>query len=358
MAVSAGALGVLGTFASRQARGLAAMAALAAVAAVVFLPLEALATESRAHLVAPALVLVVALITAAPFFRRDTERTWPWLASALAGVVAYYPLQLAWEEQLGTAAIGLLPIALGLVSLAAAVQVKRALAGDERRLAAYVIAATLFACVAVPVQLEGQWVVLGWSLEAAVLAWLSGRLRHPGVKVFAVALAGLACGRLVMDLHVEQLTLTYVVLGASLLLTAWLLDREEPFTSFPVTRALRFAAVVVFFVQLNLEVDRLFDLGAIGWSSNALASEMTRSLAWAAFGAGLLALGVRSDSKYTRLLAMGILVLAAGKVFFVDLWDLAGMWRVGSVVGAALTLIGSAVLLQKVVLQRKPSVAA
>lgn len=359
------ALGLVGVFSSSRGRGLSSVAGLGAAAVVAYMGLSGMADELRVTPIAPAIALVVVAVTAWPFLRRDGERTIPWIASALAGPVLYYPLQLAWEETLGTTAIGLLPLLLGAASLLAAVQVKRLLKGDDQKLAAYVIAATLFACIAVPVQLEGQWVVLGWSLEAAVLAWLARRLDHVGVKAFAVALAALACGRLLMDPTVlewpafvlpglNELTLTYAVLGISLLLTARFLDEVEPFVPFPVTRILRLAAVFVFFLHLNFEIDIAFAGGMEPrWLDGSFANEMTRSLAWGGFGAALLTYGVRVDSKYTRLLAMGILMLAASKVFFIDLWDLAGMWRVGSVVGAALTLLGAAVLLQRVVLDRR-----
>lgn len=89
------------------------------------------------------------------------------------------------------------------------------------------------------------------------------------------------------------------------------------------------------------------------FAGGTLTQEMIRSLSWAAFGGALLGLGVWGRSRPTRLLAMGFLLLAAGKVFLVDLSSLTGMFRVGSVLGAGLTLIASAILLQRVVLRER-----
>ena len=71
----------------------------------------------------------------------------------------------------------------------------------------------------------------------------------------------------------------------------------------------------------------------------------TRSLwawsgAWLAFGAGLMAGGIRAGSKALRLAAIAVIGLTAAKVFMVDMADLVGLWRVLSFLGLGLTLIG------------------
>ena len=75
--------------------------------------------------------------------------------------------------------------------------------------------------------------------------------------------------------------------------------------------------------------------------------------AWVFFAVALLVLGVVTRTRSNRLVAMGFLMLAAGKVFVFDLAALSGIYRVGSFLGAALTLLGSAVLLQRVVLRER-----
>lgn len=371
------AVAAIGAAASVQRRdGWTLLAGLAGAALVAFSALPVLADASRVHQLVLPLAATVLVVTAFPFvFHRsaqDRSRLAPWLASALAGPVLYLPLHLAWQETLGTEAIGLLPVGLAVVSLYAASVVRRALAAEasDRNLALYVVAGTAFASLAIPVQLDGQWVTLGWIAEAAVLAWMSRRFTHPGVRWFAVTLAVLACGRIGMDptvvdfpaelnLLFNDIVLTWGALGTGLLLTALWLDRGPPLLEgFKVTRWLRTAAVIAFFILLNLEIAVAYAVdGQPNFADGTLAQEMVRSLSWALFGAGLLSLGVWQKVRGTRLLAMAFLVLATMKVFFVDLWDLSGMWRVGAVLGAAAALLGAAVLLQRVVLRDEDGTA-
>ena len=57
----------------------------------------------------------------------------------------------------------------------------RAAARDTGRLALVAGAALAFVTVAIPLQLEKQWITIGWALEGAALAWLYRRIPHRGL---------------------------------------------------------------------------------------------------------------------------------------------------------------------------------
>ncbi|WP_376095162.1 DUF2339 domain-containing protein [Roseomonas sp. CCTCC AB2023176] len=61
--------------------------------------------------------------------------------------------------------------------------------------------------------------------------------------------------------------------------------------------------------------------------------------AWLAFGAALLAVGIKERAKAPRLAALAVLGLTVGKVFLVDMSELTGLWRVVSFLGLGLALI-------------------
>jgi uncharacterized membrane protein len=366
-------VGVVGALASYQGRGWTAIAGLAASLLPLYGALPRWSDEAFLSVASPAVLAVVAVVTVWPFLAHRDEggrsRLGPWLASALAGPVFYPFLHLAWEEAWGGEILGLLPVVLGAVSLTAALVLRQRLLAEpgDRKLALYVVAGTLFACVAVPVQLEGQWITLGWALQAMVLAALGRRFVHPGLRLFAVALIGLVAGRLLLEPTVidfpaqihpifNELVVTYLIVGGSWFVAAGQLDKQPPvLEQLPIPSLIRAAVVLLAFALLNLELALLFaEDGMPRFAGGSLGQEMARSISWGLFGAGLLGLGVQVRRRWLRLFAMAFLVLAAGKVFFVDLWDLEGMWRVGSVLGAALSLLGSALLLQKVVLGLEP----
>ena len=370
-------VGVVGVLASYQGRGWTAVAGLGGAFLCFHAGLPVWMDDGFVSVAAPAVLAVVAVSSIWPFLaHHGTEgrtRLAPWLASALAGPVFYPFLHVAWEEAWGPQILGLLPVLLGVASLAAAAVLRQRLLAEpgDRKLAMYVIAGTLFACVAVPVQLEGQWITLGWALQAMVLAALGRRFVHPGLRIFALVLVGLVAGRLLIQPTVidfpafvhplfNELVLTYVVVGVSWFVAARQLELQPPILAkLPIPSILRGLVVVLAFALLNLELALFFAVdGVPRFHGGPLGQEMARSISWGLFGAGLLGLGVQTGRRWLRLMAMAFLVLAAAKVFFVDLWDLEGMWRVGSVLGAALSLLGSALLLQKVVLRLQPEEAA
>ena len=115
-----------------------------------------------------------------------------------------------------------------------------------------------------------------------------------------------------------------------------------------------FVAVGLAFGSLNVIVAFGFmEDGQPRLFGGTLGQNMILSVCWAVFAVALLILGVVTRTRSNRLVAMGFLMLAAGKVFVFDLAALSGIYRVGSFLGAALTLLGSAVLLQRVVLRER-----
>jgi uncharacterized membrane protein len=303
----------------------------------------------------------------------------PWLASALAGPLLFVPLRDAWRESLGTEAIGLLPLLLGAATLAAAAVVREKVEtlgeAPRRSLVAYVAVALLFACTAIPVQLENEWLTVGWALEGAALAWLSLRMRHAGIVVLSTALFGLVTMRLVLNVEVlsyhpvlshDLLNWTlygYGLPAIALFAGAYWRARAEGDPADPMARpawawfrylprSMVLAAVAMLFVLVNLEVSQVFAEGrTLELSGNTFAAAMTRSISWAFFGLVLLAVGWSSTRRWLRSLALGFLLLAALKVFLSDLWHLSGIIRVGSLFGVAIVLILAGLAFQRLVLR-------
>ena len=122
----------------------------------------------------------------------------PWLVSALVGPATFPLYDALWRELWGTALIGVVPVVMAAVSVAALYGITRILP-DVRRmrtrprrrlnyLALFAAVALGFVATAVPLQLDRQWITIGWALEAAAVWWLFGMLPHPGLKYFGLAL--------------------------------------------------------------------------------------------------------------------------------------------------------------------------
>lgn len=95
-------------------------------------------------------------------------------------------------------------------------------------------------------------------------------------------------------------------------------------------------------VWLTLEVRHLFNHGSINLDEVPVgdAELWAWSGAWLAYGVIVMGIGIHSGAKHVRLAALGIVGLAAAKVFLVDMSSLVGLWRVVSFLGLGLVLIG------------------
>lgn len=323
-------------------------------------------------------LVAVAIFTFWPFlvgggFARQPATVW---TAALAAPAAYPALQLLWKQRWGDDALGLLAVGLALLPLAAVLLVLRRWREPEarRRALVWLSAVTLgLASLALPLQLAAESLTVAWALQALALVALWRWLDHPGLKYFALALAGLVSLRLVVTALdgvanlggpppvANLLAVVYLVPVVALLLTArGLAPREverrrafeeavyqddRPWGALLCTAA----GVLLAFLWLNLTV---FDAFGTPWGdrgawSRLPARDLTLSLAWILWAAGLLAVGFLRRLPALRWTGLAFLMLTLGKVFLYDLGELEDLYRVASFVGLALSLLGVSLAYQR-----------
>jgi uncharacterized membrane protein len=90
---------------------------------------------------------------------------------------------------------------------------------------------------------------------------------------------------------------------------------------------------------------------AFGPTSDA--EQYTYSVVWLAFGIVLLFVGVALRSQPVRLASAAVVLLTVGKVFIVDMGDLAGGYRALSFIGLGLVLVAIGRLYQKLLFPRR-----
>jgi len=311
------------------------------------------------------LAVVYAVFAFPPSWRPRQGDLFGALSAALVGPALFFPFHRIWVDTLGDSVVGALPVLLGAVTLLAAVTLVRALRlrQDDRELAILVTVVLLFVSAAVPLQLEEAWLSVGWAVEVALLGVLSRRLTHPGIRGFGGLLALAVCVRLLLNpdalaygggegmILLNWTLYTWGVPAVCLLVAAHFFETPEWLRT-----ALRTAAVLLFFALVNLEVAHAFAHDdVLSFTSEDLTESMTRSIAWAAYGLVLIAVGTVRESRGARLAGLVFALLGAFKVFAVDLWSLSGFARVGAFAGLAVTLLIGAVAFQRIVLKdRKP----
>ena len=211
----------------------------------------------------------------------------------------------------------------------------------------YAVAAALVG-VAIPVTLGGPAVVAAWSAEALVLAWAGRRTDTPERGLVAsLVFAGLALGH-VLVFEVPPNSLAYglhsipVAIGAVGLVLVALAGIAAAVPEYAEPLAWVGAGLAVYLASGLL-------VGSGRRAVPALDADV------AARALGLLGRArLRGDpgraarrKRALRLGGLGVLALAVGKVFLVDLAHLESIWRVGSFLAIGLLLLAGAFAYQR-----------
>jgi uncharacterized membrane protein len=313
-----------------------------------------------------------AVFAAYPFVlnRRARDSRDPYFTAVLGSIFFFFAARRALLAGGLQAYIGIVPVAEGVVMALILRQLLRVQAADHRdlgRLAVVAGASLSFATVAIPLQLNNQWITIGWALEGAALAWLYRRVPHKGLLYACCALLAVVFVRLALNpaifiyeprgsLRIVNWYLyAYLTCGAAMFLAAWQLSETDDRIAPPVPRAssvLPAGAVIVLFILLNIEVADFYATGReITFRFGVtLAQDLTYTLCWLVFGLGLLTAGIYLRNRYARIAAVALIAVTASKAFLYDLGSLGGLYRVGSLVGLAVSLSLVALALQKFVL--------
>lgn len=229
----------------------------------------------------------------------------------------------------------------------------------ERRdaVAALHAAGLAFALLAMALaqQFDGRVVVIAWAVEGGVAAWVGVRAGNLPFRAGGLALLGLAAARLA-DGFMPALAAGGVLWNdrtaatAVVVLTCYVLAwhwRREPGLAAErlVPLALHALASGLTLVWLSAEVDAYWSAG--GDVQARLARELSRSLAWGAYGSLLIVVGLwrsLASLRWIGILTIGLTVL---KVFFVDLSALGGIYRVVGFLVLGVLLVAVSYLYQR-----------
>lgn len=302
------------------------------------------------------------------------ERRLPWATAALA-LPLHFPLiyQLCKANLPDFGYLGLVPAICALPAFAGLVWLlKRIPADNEGRnalLALFGGVGLFFITLIFPIQFEKQWLTVAWALEGVALLWLFHRVPHPGlpqvgVVLLCVAFARLAFNGAVFSYHPRSDTpllnwylYTYGIVTVCLFAGARLLaPPRNVVRDFNVLPLLYSLGTVLAFILVNIEIADYFSEGTRttfelfggGLSrEKQLGRDMTYSLAWAAFAFVLLVIGFKRRISGARRAGMVLLSVTLLKLFFHDLWQLGGLYRVGAFGGLFIVLMLVSTFYQK-----------
>lgn len=296
----------------------------------------------------------------------------PWLAAVVASVVFFLAARQGLLRGGFGDVIGALPVLQALALVPLLLRLLRLQPGGERdegRLVLVAGAILAFVTAAIPLQLEKEWITLGWALQAVALAWLHGRIPHRGLRLWMAGLTVLVFARLalnpaVLAYHAKSAVpvfnwylYTYLGAAAAFFASARLLrDQDDGYPGLPrLSTVQAVLAAVLLFLLLNIEIADCFSTGralTIDLLGGGLAQGLSYTIGWAVYGIGLLVAGLALRNRPTRVAAIVLVTVTIAKAFLYDLRVLTGLYRVAAFVGLAACLTLVALMLQKFVLQR------
>jgi uncharacterized membrane protein len=319
-----------------------------------------------------------AVFTAYPLIvgRRAAATRDPWLAALIAGAMFFFAARAAFDAGGLGGTIGIVPVVQALITallLRMLLRIEPPGKRDLARLALVAGSALAFVTVAIPLQLDHQWITIGWALEGAALAWLYRRVPHRGLLFACLGLLTTVFLRLALNPAVFRYEprgatrilnwylYTYLVAAVAMLAAAWWLSStEDRLERLPrASHVLPAGAVVLLFLLLNIEIADYYSTGPeIMFRFGAsLSQDLTYTVGWLLFGMLLLAAGIYSHARPARVTAVTMIALTTFKCFLYDLGSLEGLYRVASFVGLAMSLALVSLALQKYVLAKPKGIA-
>ena len=286
--------------------------------------------------------------------------------------MAFFAARQALEAGGYGSIVGIVPVVEALVMAWLLRSLLRAESPNERdlgRLALVAGTALAFVTVAIPLQLQHQWITIGWALEGAALAWLYRRVPHRGLLLAATGLLAAVFARLALNPEVfvyeprgslrilNWYLYAYMIAAAATFTSAWWLSKTDDVVLPGLPRASRVlpaAGVILLFLLVNIEIADYFATGPeiVFRFGAAVSQDLTYTIGWLLFGMLMLAAGIYLQARAARIAAVTLIAITTCKCFLYDLGSLGGLYRIASLVGLAISLSLVALAIQKYVLAR------
>ncbi|HUQ23089.1 MAG TPA: DUF2339 domain-containing protein [Gaiellaceae bacterium] len=221
----------------------------------------------------------------------------------------------------------------------------------SKEIAALIMAVgTALAALGLALAIDGPALVAGWSAEALVLAWAARRFGDPRGQVGSAAFFTLAVAHTILieappealRVGVDDFVRAAIAVGV-VGATAAALSRLSSLPELRTTYVGVAATAAVYLPSLAIVSAFGSDELEPGQTPQVLLSAF-----WAVAGLTGIVVGLLRDVKLLRLGGLGLLLLAAAKVFAYDLSELESIYRALSFIALGLLLLGGAFAYQRI----------
>ncbi len=244
---------------------------------------------------------------------------------------------------------------------------------DQARLSFFTFGmAAVFLAIAIPVQFDGPWIAIAWTVQATFMIWLSffrgiHQLRWAAVAIFGVIVFGL----LFLDIAATDLVTqrppdtqfrlpvlnwdfqAFLVPIVGIYISAYLAYRWRGSYVYPWDRHLGVILLVaangLSLFGLSNEIAETVERASRAADSDAVDNAVSLSLSalWSVYAAGLIVLGLWRRSRGLRRGGLGLLAVPVVKLFIYDAFNLDEAYRVAVFVGLGVLLIAGGFAYQR-----------
>lgn len=216
--------------------------------------------------------------------------------------------------------------------------------------------ALVLVTTAIPIRLHGDWLVVGWSIEAAALTWAGFATGTSLLRAFGLVLALIVAAYLLYAAPAGGAPIfnarfgAYAAFVGALWSMTWQAARNRATTTSnerPLYGIVEVAANCYGIVALTLEGwDWGRKFGSVAGTETPV-SQLSVSVIWAMYATILIGLGVWRNSALMRWQALILFGIVIAKVFLVDLTALAVGFRVAAFFIVGALLLGVSFLYQR-----------
>ena len=278
------------------------------------------------------------------------------LAAVAANGSVYFGLAYALLRTNHHEWLGFLAVSVAATYLAFAALIRRTIAlrssTDFRPLLLVIGMAIAFITLAIPIQLTGFRITVGWALQAAALTWLGAKFRSQGAYIGGAAVFVLVAMRLaILDAWLYAFTssapavlfnsrfLAFAVSAACAFFAAkWVVDLSR-------TLALveYLGAHVTLLAGLTLEV--LMWVGRNTAVGNRISADtFSVSVLYGIYAVALVSIGVVSRTAVNRISGLALIGFVIVKLYLFDVWQLDRVYRIAAFVALGILLISTSFL--------------
>jgi uncharacterized membrane protein len=320
-----------------------------------------------------AIFVLFMLADVAPRLRRNAAGWEEWIRLAVNPFVFYATCYLLLNDDHHDW-MGVLALLLGIV-YALLARAELALRPPDRRMLLVTVATALtFVTLAIPVQLESNWITIAWALEAVALMWASFEAAAPPLRLLSAIVFAMALIRYVFQDTpwenrspftpiVNRYFLGTLALTACLGAATYFYRRTRTVAAAPARMRLVIGLMAVGVLWLGSSVeaytyfatqaeallrhprpDTTEAVSQLRWSG-----QLALSVLWSVFAGLLTAAGFRFKVRALRVAGLVLFGVTLVKVVFLDISELRQFYRILALLALGLILLGVAWAYQRVV---------